>query len=187
VRSVHRRSPLVWKLRRSALFFTCSWTLRIQPIALWLDWRNIHGIWLRFTERLEAEWWQWEHYGLFKRVLSRSLVKPWITDWIQYVHSLGLFSSSPRWYRVTVLPVFCLFFNVPLTRNYQYAKRMLFFSTLYSFQIQLDHFVLIVVLSAQQPRTVKDRKCCQCSAWVCKGHFNNTIQMASNNCKERSK
>ena len=132
VRSAHRGSPLVWNLRSSALFFTWNWTLGIQSTALWLYWLNIHGIWLKFTAGLEAEWWQCGHCGLFRRVLSRSLVKRWITDRAQHVQGLVLFSSSPRWYTVTVLPVFYLFFEVPLTRNYQYAKRMLFFLAHYT-------------------------------------------------------
>jgi len=32
----------------------------------------------------------------------------------------------------------------------------------------------------------RDRKCCQCSEWVCKDHSIKTIQVTCYNCKEQS-
>jgi hypothetical protein len=44
-------------------------------------------------------------------------VNPSSTDWVQNLSTRGIFLNNSRWYRVTILPNFYLFIELPLTQR----------------------------------------------------------------------
>jgi hypothetical protein len=99
---------------------------------------------------------------------TKSSGNPRIMDCVQNVHRFGLFFISSRWYRVKMLPIFVIAFEVPLTRNYHYAASTLFFPYVIFYpQIRLDQSVPLLVSFGWTAADIKtERKCCQCSEWV---------------------
>ena len=81
---------------------------------------------------------------------------PLITDWVQNVTMLGLFFDSSRWYKATILQVFLFVLWSPVSQDYHYAANILLsLGCCMFFLIWVDHFLPVLPLISQEPRTEK--------------------------------
>ena len=85
-------------------------------------------------------------YGIFN---------PWFADWMKNVPMLGLFLNNSQWYNGIILNNFFICSLKTPCHKIIIMQNVYFFSRLYFFQIWLDHFVPMLILFIQQPRTYK--------------------------------